>query len=43
MIVFNPNKRISVEKALEHPYVSYIRENMVDPTFTGSLNFAFEK
>jgi len=43
MIVFNPYKRISVEKALEHPYLLSIRENMIDPVFNGPLNFSFEK
>jgi len=42
MIVFNPNRRISIEEALEHPYLSSIKENMVDPVFTGTLNFSFE-
>ena len=42
MIVFNPHKRIPIEQALEHPYLSSIKENMVDPVFTGELNFAFE-
>ncbi len=42
MIVFNPNKRISVEEALEHSYLSSLKENMEDPVFTGKLNFSFE-
>lgn len=42
MIVFNPQKRIPIEQALDHPYLSSIKENMVDPVFSGSLNFSFE-
>jgi serine/threonine protein kinase len=42
MIVFNPNKRISIEETLEHPYLSSIKENMVDPVYTGKLDFSFE-
>lgn len=42
MIVFNPKKRISIENALEHPYLFSIRENMVDPVYSGPMNFGYE-
>jgi mitogen-activated protein kinase 1/3 len=43
MIVFNPEKRITVENALKHPYISSIRdEGVVDPIFQGKINFDFD-
>jgi serine/threonine protein kinase len=43
MIVFNPYNRITVQEALQHPYVSTIRdEGVIDPTYTGNINFGFD-
>lgn len=44
MIVFNPEKRLSVEESLSHPYVTSIKEStIVDPVYQGNLDFSFEK
>lgn len=44
MITFNPNKRIVVEKALQHEYVQSIKdEGVTDPVYTGKpINFDFD-
>jgi serine/threonine protein kinase len=43
MIVFNPEKRISAESSLSHPYISSIKDPEVeDPIFEGTLNFEFD-
>jgi len=43
MLVFNPNKRITVETAIQHSYVQSIKEDgVVDPKFEGTLNFDFD-
>jgi hypothetical protein len=43
MIVFNPVKRISIEEALEHPYVKSIKEDgVIDPIYKGTINFDFD-
>ena len=40
MIVFNPDKRLSVEECLEHPYVKSIKDDEItDPVFKGYMNF----
>ncbi len=44
MIVFNPEKRLSVEECLSHQYVTSIKESsIVDPVYQGNLDFSFEK
>lgn len=43
MIVFNPDKRLSVEECLNHPYIKSIKEDdILDPIFKGNINFDFE-
>ena len=42
MIEFNPDKRISVEDAINHPYLKTIKEGIEDPVFTGTLNMDFD-
>lgn len=43
MIVFNPEKRITIEEALKHSYISSIRdEGVSDPVFQGNINFDFD-
>ena len=42
MLVFNPEKRISIEEALNHPYLKNIREGIEDPVYKGTLNLDFD-
>ena len=43
MIVFNPDKRFSIEECLNHPYVKSIKdEDISDPVFKGKINFDYE-
>ena len=42
MLVFNPDKRISIEGALNHPYLKNIREGIEDPVYKGTLNLDFD-
>ena len=42
MLVFNPEKRISIEDALNHPYLKNIREGIEDPVYKGTLNLDFD-
>ena len=42
MLVFNPDKRISIEDALNHPYLKNIREGIEDPIYKGTLNLDFD-
>jgi len=43
MLVFNPLKRITVEEALAHPYLSYFRDEEDEPTLDSPFSFDFEK
>jgi len=44
IIVFNPDKRLSIYEAIEHNYINSIREsNAEDPVFTGKLDLEFDK
>ena len=43
MLVFNPNKRISIQDAINSKYISQIKEGIVDPVFTGNLNLNFDQ
>ena len=42
MLVFNPEKRYSIEECLNHPYLKNMREGMEDPVFNGKLNLDFD-
>lgn len=43
MIVFNPEKRITIENSLQHPYIESIKDTtIIDPVFEGKLDFSFE-
>ena len=42
MIVFNPNKRISIEEALQHKYLQAISEGIENPIFSGTIDFEFD-
>ena len=42
MLVFNPDKRISAENALEHPFFKDIREKAYETIYKGnSINLIF--
>jgi mitogen-activated protein kinase 1/3 len=42
MLVFNPEKRYSIEQCLNHPYLKTMREGMEDPVFNGKVNLDFD-
>lgn len=39
---FNPNKRISVEDALAHPYLKLLHDPADEPAFANTVDFDFE-
>ncbi|KAM7259498.1 hypothetical protein ACFE04_015239 [Oxalis oulophora] len=43
MLVFDPSKRITVEEALTHPYLSALHEINEEPTCPSPFNFDFEQ
>uniref|UniRef100_A0A6A7GBJ3 Sporangia induced mitogenactivated protein kinase pu n=1 Tax=Hirondellea gigas TaxID=1518452 RepID=A0A6A7GBJ3_9CRUS len=43
MLVFNPNKRISIEDALAHPFLKQLHNPQLEPTCPKTFDFAFEK
>eukprot|EP00191_Tetraselmis_sp_GSL018_P006474 CAMPEP_0177608022 /NCGR_PEP_ID=MMETSP0419_2-20121207/18239_1 /TAXON_ID=582737 /ORGANISM="Tetraselmis sp., Strain GSL018" /LENGTH=377 /DNA_ID=CAMNT_0019102663 /DNA_START=407 /DNA_END=1540 /DNA_ORIENTATION=- len=42
MLVFDPNKRITVEQALEHPYLASLHDVNDEPTCEAPFDFDFE-
>ncbi|KAG1690940.1 hypothetical protein DVH05_027399 [Phytophthora capsici] len=42
MLVFDPRKRITIQGALEHPYLSMVRDRSVEKTCPTPFDFAFE-
>nr|CCA18023.1 mitogenactivated protein kinase putative [Albugo laibachii Nc14] len=42
MLVFDPRKRITIEQALEHPYLSSLRDKNLEKTSATPFDFAFE-
>jgi mitogen-activated protein kinase 1/3 len=43
MIVFNPHNRITIEEALQHPYVAGLRdEGVSDPVYDGNFKLCFD-
>lgn len=42
-IVFNPKKRLTIEEALHHPYLSKVREAKREVLSSGAINMDFEK
>ncbi|CAH0484775.1 unnamed protein product [Peronospora farinosa] len=42
MLVFDPRKRITIQEALAHPYLSLVRDRSVEKTCPSSFDFAFE-
>ncbi|GKV01107.1 hypothetical protein SLEP1_g13689 [Rubroshorea leprosula] len=43
MLVFDPSKRITIEEALNHPYLSRLHEINEEPTCPSPFNFDFEQ
>jgi len=43
MLVFDPAKRVSVEEALEHPYLASLHNLEDEPVADSSFSFDFEK
>ena len=43
MLRFNPDERISVEAALEHPYLRDFHGQMPEPLSPSLFDFEFEK
>ncbi|KAF0702933.1 hypothetical protein AaE_015630 [Aphanomyces astaci] len=43
MLVFDPSKRISVEEALQHPYLESLHNSDDEPKSTKPFSFEFEK
>jgi serine/threonine protein kinase len=42
MLVFDPNKRITVEEALEHPYLASLHDVNDEPSCNTPFDFDFE-
>ncbi|KAF4031673.1 Protein kinase domain [Phytophthora infestans] len=42
MLVFDPRKRITIQEALAHPYLSLVRDRTVERTCPTPFDFAFE-
>ncbi|TMW58733.1 hypothetical protein Poli38472_010292 [Pythium oligandrum] len=42
MLVFDPRKRITIEQALEHPYLSLVRDPSLEKTCGSPFDFTFE-
>jgi len=43
MLVFDPNRRITVEEALEHPYLSELHDPNDEPVASETFDFSFER
>ncbi|CAI5720626.1 unnamed protein product [Hyaloperonospora brassicae] len=42
MLIFDPRKRITIQDALAHPYLSLVRDRSVEKTCPSPFDFAFE-
>lgn len=42
MLKLDPNKRITVQEALNHPYLESLHDPEDEPVFEGSIDFSFE-
>ena len=42
MLVFDPNRRITVEQALEHPYLASLHDVNDEPSCSDPFEFNFE-
>lgn len=43
MLDLNPSKRITVEEALKHPYLTGLHDESDEPVYEGHMDFTFEK
>ena len=43
LIQFDPDKRMTVEQALAHPYLESYHVESVEPNHSSPLNFSFER
>ena len=42
LLDLNPDKRITVDEALKHPFLSQLHDPEDEPTFEGTMDFSFE-
>lgn len=42
LLDLNPDTRITVDQALEHPFLSQLHDPEDEPTFEGAMDFSFE-
>lgn len=43
MLDMNPSNRISVNDALEHPFLESMHDPEDEPVYTGTMDFSFEE
>lgn len=43
MLVFDPTKRLTVDEALEHPYLAMLHDVTIEPTLPSPLEIEFEE
>lgn len=43
MLELNPDRRITAEQALQHPYFAEFHDAADEPSFEGTLDFSFER
>jgi serine/threonine protein kinase len=43
MLDLNPSRRITVDEALEHPYLETMHDPEDEPSFEGTIDFSFEE
>ena len=42
MLDLNPQRRITVDQALKHPFMESLHDESDEPIFTGTMDFSFE-
>lgn len=42
LLDLNPERRITTEEALKHPFLESLHDDEDEPIFTGNLDFSFE-
>ena len=43
MLIFDPNKRITIDAAINHAYLKELTHDIDNPTYEGTINMDFEK